>query len=34
MITDDFSGKHIIEDCKHHSDRICQFTFLFNNETV
>ena len=32
--TNIFLGKHDIKDCMHYSDRICQFSFLFINESI
>ena len=32
--TNIFLGKHNIEDCMHYSDRICQFSFSFINESI
>ena len=29
-----FSVKHIVEDCMHNADRACQFAFLFIHDTL
>ena len=32
--TNIFLGKHNIKDCMHYSDRTCQFSILFINESI